>query len=102
MDRPITDNSEERVAVDPSRICIVGFWAPNDNPIYIDDIYLDEMIDVTAIDDVYPDKYDPNEIVDVYSITGLKVRSKVIRKEATIGLPTGIYIVGRQKVFLVQ
>jgi hypothetical protein len=43
---------------------------------------------------------DANEIVDVYSIVGLKVRSKVVRKDATIGLPTGIYIVGKQKVII--
>jgi hypothetical protein len=100
MDRPVSDGNEERVDLDPAHIYRVGFWANANTSLYIDDVYLDGIIDDTALDDVFPDKYDPNEIVDVYSIVGLKVRSKVARKDATIGLPTGIYIAGRQKVIV--
>jgi hypothetical protein len=99
MDRPVSNDSEERVDLDPSHIYRVGFWVGANTSLYIDDVYLDGIIeDNTAIDEVHQDSYDPNEIVDVYSIMGLKVRDKIARKDATIGLPAGVYIVGRQKV----
>lgn len=99
MDRPVSNDSEERVDLDPSHIYRVGFWVGANTSLYIDDVYLDGIIDDnTAIDEVHQDSYDPNEIVDVYSIMGLKVRAKIARKNATIGLPAGVYIVGRQKV----
>ncbi|MDR1370970.1 MAG: xylan 1,4-beta-xylosidase, partial [Dysgonamonadaceae bacterium] len=100
MNRPVSDSSEERVEVNLSRIYRVGFWVSANTSLYIDDVYLDGIIDDTAINDVLLDSYDPNEIVDVYSIMGIKMKSKVMRKDATNGLPTGIYIVGRQKVVI--
>jgi len=39
-------------------------------------------------------------LVDVYSMMGVKLRNKVVRREATNGLPTGLYLVGRQKVMV--
>jgi hypothetical protein len=100
MDRPVSDNSDERVEVNPACIYRVGFWVNANTSLYIEDVYLDGIINDTAIDDVHQDSYDPNEIVDVYSIMGLKMRSNVARKDATIGLPAGIYIVGKQKVIV--
>lgn len=38
------------------------------------------------------------EVVDVYTSTGVKLRSGVSRKQATAGLPHGVYIVGGRKV----
>lgn len=38
------------------------------------------------------------ELVDVYTATGMKLRSKVSRKQATQGLPHGLYIVGGRKI----
>ena len=51
----------------------------------------------TGIDDV---TVDGNEIVDVYSITGVKVRSNVARAAAADGLAPGIYIVGNKKLLV--
>ena len=35
--------------------------------------------------------------VDVYTVTGMKVRSQVTRGEALAGLPKGVYIIGNKK-----
>ena len=40
---------------------------------------------------------DGNAKVDVYTITGIKVRSQVTRGEALAGLPKGVYIIGNKK-----
>ena len=40
---------------------------------------------------------DGNAKVDVYTITGIKVRSQVTRGEALVGLPKGVYIIGNKK-----
>lgn len=43
---------------------------------------------------------DTNAPVDVYSVSGLRLRHKVERAKATEGLPAGIYIVGKEKVIV--
>lgn len=40
---------------------------------------------------------DGNENVDVYTITGMKVRSQVTRDDALDGLEKGVYIIGNKK-----
>ena len=40
---------------------------------------------------------DGNEKVDVYTITGMKVRSQVTRNDALEGLDKGVYIIGNKK-----
>lgn len=40
------------------------------------------------------------EVVDVYTISGMKLRGRVKAADATKGLPTGLYIVGGKKVFV--
>ncbi len=40
---------------------------------------------------------DGNEKVDVYTITGMKVRSQVTRDDALDGLEKGVYIIGNKK-----
>lgn len=40
---------------------------------------------------------DVNEKVDVYTITGMKVRSQVTRDDALDGLEKGVYIIGNKK-----
>ena len=41
-----------------------------------------------------------NSAVDVYTISGVKVRKNVKASKATAGLPAGIYVVGGQKVLV--
>jgi hypothetical protein len=38
--------------------------------------------------------------VNVYHLSGQLIRNQVNLKEATIGLPSGIYIVGNRKVIV--
>lgn len=89
--------------MDPSHIYYVGFWSYGGCPLIINEVYLTNEEDYskpTGINDIYNVSSKP-EFVDVYTITGARIRSQVKRKEATKGLPGGIYIVGREKVIVV-
>ena len=52
----------------------------------------------TIIKNISSDNVNVN--VDVYSLTGVKVKSNVKKSEATKGLSRGIYIVGNEKIFV--
>ncbi|WP_340110719.1 hypothetical protein [Maribellus mangrovi] len=68
----------------------------------IDFVAINELM-VTGIDRRVvrmQDDPDPNDLVNVYSITGAVLRQSVKYSEATIGLKQGLYIVGRKKVFV--
>ncbi len=85
-----------------SHIYIVGFWSYGGSPIVISEAYVTNNSDYskpTGLDDV---SIIPNndDIVDVYTIMGIKVKSGVMRKDAISGLSNGFYIVGRQKVMV--
>ncbi len=89
--------------MDPSHIYYVGFWSYGGCPLIINEVYPTNEEDYskpTGINDFYNVSSKP-EFVDVYTITGARIRSQVKRKEATKGLPDGIYIVGREKVIVV-
>jgi hypothetical protein len=45
---------------------------------------------------------DPNEIVDVYTITGIKILSQIKREQAIMELSNGLYIVGKEKILIVN
>lgn len=88
--------------LNPSHIYGVGFWSLGGSPIVIDKVYLtnsDDYEDPTGIEDVTVDK-DP--LVDVYTITGIKLRTQVRRSEVIRELPAGIYIVGREKIAILE
>lgn len=88
--------SEQNRKLDPSHIYIVGFWGFGNNPFVIEKVYLTNSDDLTdSIDEII---YDADEIVDVYTVTGILLRSSVRRAEAVDGLPDGIYIVGHEKI----
>ena len=90
------------VKLNPSHIYGVGFWSLGGSPIVIDKVYLtnsDDYEDPTGIVDVVVDK-DP--LVDVYTITGIKLRTQVRRSEVIRELPVGIYIVGREKIAILK
>ena len=42
----------------------------------------------------------PDEIVDVYTIMGIKIRSQIKREQAIRELPNGLYIVGKTKILI--
>ncbi|WP_423127503.1 family 43 glycosylhydrolase [Gaoshiqia sp. Z1-71] len=96
--------------LDPSHLYIVGFWSYGNCPIVIEDIFLTDSTDenipteeeepaVGENEEPPVEENDEPELVDVYSMMGVKLRSDVTRENATKGLRAGIYIVGRQKVF---
>lgn len=89
--------------VDQSHLYIIGLWSTGGSNIVISDVYVTNNTDYskpTGIDDVYDTILDENEPVDVYSIMGVKIRCNVLRKEATLNLPDGLYLVGNQKIVI--
>ncbi len=87
--------------LDPSRIYIIGFWSYGGSPVVIEDVYLtnlDTYEPMTSIDEASGNEAE--EIADVYTITGIKIRSQVRWAKAIDGLPKGFYIVGNQKRFV--
>ena len=65
--------------------------APKQINLYVDG-------DLTAVQSVEADGLDGESIVDVYTLDGRLARKAVKRAEALQGLPSGLYIVGGQKV----
>lgn len=59
---------------------------------------LDPKASSAGVDDIIADSIgDDDARVDVYSLSGVRLRSGVSRDEATAGLPAGFYIVGGRK-----
>ncbi len=59
---------------------------------------LDPKASSDGVDDIIADSTgDDDARVDVYSLSGVRLRSGVSRDEATAGLPAGFYIVGGRK-----
>jgi len=89
--------------LDPSHIYIVGFWSSGNSPIVIDNVFLSNSSEYdppVGIDQIRDNQIDEPSEVDVYSIMGAKIRSKVKREVATEGLKNGVYFVGRKKVIV--
>jgi hypothetical protein len=94
-----TVKKSDGTPLDPSHIYIAGFWSNGNAPFIIDKVYLsDNGVNPTGIIDI-PDFATESEIVDVYSITGVRIRSQIERGKAILGLREGIYIVGNNKGF---
>lgn len=77
-----------------------GVGAANNTLLYIDNIRL------LTKNSNSPGHINPPqtkaEYVDVYSLTGVKLRSKVATSNATQGLPSGIYLIGNKKHMVVR
>lgn len=85
--------------LDPTHIYMIGIWSTG-CALKINDVYVTNNNDLskpTAVETII-EEYDENEPVDVYTTMGVRIKSSVLRKEATRGLPIGIYIVGNKKV----
>jgi beta-xylosidase len=93
--------NSQYVKCDPSHIYRVGFWSYGGCPIYIKDVFLsndDKYAPyITSLPGIPALKKD-TEFVDVYTVMGVKLRSKVKKEQATLGLAPGIYIIGNRKV----
>jgi hypothetical protein len=88
--------------IDPSHIYIVGFWSMGNKPIVIENVYLtnSDTYEPMGIKEVLYN--DPNEIVDVYTIMGIKILSQIKREQAIKELSNGLYIVGKEKILIVN
>ncbi len=89
--------------LNPSHIYIAGFWSWGGSPIVISDIYLTNNSDYskpTSIGDVQTDPEDENAWVDVYTITGIRIKTHVRMKDAASGLNSGIYLIGKKKMLV--
>jgi len=83
--------------LDPSHIYIAGFWSNGNAPFIIDKVFLSN--DFTGIENI-PDNTSETELVDVYSATGLRIRSQQKREQSIKGLSNGVYIVGGKKIIV--
>lgn len=93
-----TSGNKQGQALDLTNIRIVSFWADSKS-IAVEDMYL------TNNDDYSPGEPDAIEMaeatlakVDVYSISGVRLRRQVEVSQALQGLQHGIYIVNGKKV----
>ncbi|HET7733007.1 MAG TPA: hypothetical protein VFK73_04135, partial [Paludibacter sp.] len=94
-----TAKKNDGTAFNPSHVYIAGFWSTGANPFIIDKVYLAKTdAELTAIKEI--SDVDKNEKVDVYSTTGILLRSQVERETATHKLPNGIYVIGNNKGFV--
>jgi prepilin-type processing-associated H-X9-DG protein len=110
----IRNINNKLVKADPKHLYIIGFWSYGNSPIVIDTVFVTNSDEYVPIPPTYQpltptsnpayDMSDLNSIngeyVDVYTIMGVKIRSRVKAGEALTGLPMGIYIVGNKKIFI--
>lgn len=88
--------------VDPSHLYIIGLWSYGGSDIKLSSMYVtnnSNFTPPTALKQV-SENFDENDLVDVHTIMGQRLKSNVLRKDATNGLPVGMYLVGRQKVVI--
>jgi beta-xylosidase len=98
----------QTIKANPANIYIVGFWSHGGSPIFIEEVFLSNSEeyfnpdnicgddDTNSINLIGTDKINGTDIVDVYSITGIIMRTNVTRGNAPNGLPAGVYIVGNR------
>ena len=95
-----TDNS---TVISPKHITAVRFWSAGGD-LVLDKVYLTNKADaseeITGLADTFRDNITENDIVDVYSVTGKLMKKQLRRGDAKLGLPNGVYIIGRQKVVI--
>lgn len=88
----------QQVKANPATLSIIGFWSLGGSPIVIDEVYLsnsDDLLPVGLHDaELVPQK--PTDEVDVFSLTGILLREKVLRGAALEALPSGLYLVGNR------
>jgi hypothetical protein len=88
--------NKDRGVCSPSHLYIIGFWSFGDSPIKLKSVFLSNDGEIPA--SIKNISYNENSIVDVYSLAGVRLRSKVKKEYAAAGLPKGIYIVGNRKI----
>lgn len=94
-----TTKKADGTALDPSHIYIAGFWSNGSSSFIVDKVYLSNTL--TGIDNIQDNTSEP-AIVNVYTISGVRIRTQVKREQATLGLPNGMYIVGINKIMVIN
>ena len=95
----LTSGDHQGQALNTKDIHIVSFWTNGSGDLVVDDIYLTNNEDYSPETPSAITETDalPAAIVNVYSLSGVLLRSHVNNSDALSGLPAGIYIVGGQK-----
>ena len=88
-------SNNNHVSVDPSHLYIIGFWTYGGHKFKIKNMFPTDDPNATWVDAI---SSSCDEFVDVYNIQGALERKRVPAAEATLGLPSGIYIVNGQKI----
>ncbi|MDE6554276.1 MAG: cellulase family glycosylhydrolase [Muribaculaceae bacterium] len=90
-------SNNSKVAVDPSHLYIIGFWTLGGHKFKVKKIFPSNDPNATAVEAI---SSSDNTCVDVYNLQGVKVRGNVPAAEATLGLPSGIYIINGKKILI--
>ena len=86
-------------SLDPSHIYIAGFWSYGNQPFKIARVYLSDRPDgPSGIGEITSDT--GSQLVDVYNMQGMKVKSQAPLSHAGEGLRPGIYIAGGKKIIV--
>jgi hypothetical protein len=95
-----SDSAKKGQPLDTKNIRIVSFWGNGNQNIMVNDMYLtndsdysrEEPTGVTLISG------ESQQVVDVWTLSGQRIRKAVDSDKATQGLLPGIYIIGNKKV----
>lgn len=95
---PFVLDNETEVSVNMGLKTTTNVGAANNTRLYLDDIRLySKTQGGTCISSLSMEN--GNELTDVYSLQGIKLRSRIHLSQATQGLPEGIYIVNHKKIY---
>jgi beta-xylosidase len=95
-------NDANNTTANPKNLYYIGFWSTGGQPICIKDIYVTNSSTYEKPNSVDEVNFDLNPYVNVYTVTGVLIRTNVLRAEATIGLLPGVYLVGNKKVMIMH
>lgn len=90
-------SNSNKAKLSPEHLYIIGFWTNGAKPFTLKGVWVSNSADGTSGVSLIENEAE-DELVDVYNLQGVKLRSKVSVKDATNGLARGLYIVGNKKV----
>ena len=97
-----SDGNKKGQPLDTKNIRIVSFWGTGGQSIRVSDMYLTNNSDYSREDftSIMPVLAEDQQGVDVWSLSGQRIRHGADRRQALQGLPSGVYIIGHQKVMV--
>ena len=95
-----TSGNQSGQSLDTKNIRIVSFWGNGNQSIIVNDMYLTNNSDYSREEPtgVRLISSENQQVVDVWTLSGQRIRQAVDSDKATQGLLPGIYIVGNKKV----